>query len=671
MALIPRKTYPELTALSAPVQDADVLAVYRSPGPLKRTTAATLQSYMQTGVALSATLAASGGSALIGFIQSGTGAAAETVQTALRRTVYSDQYATPQQAITAAGSGGTVIFKPGGTTTLTAPLLLTGLNNVRLVGYGHAMRCGATRIDGYIDCSGSTNVVIEGFNFDGRMSAMPVYTQVDWNAGNYTYNTPIVANGATGAWSYITVRDCTMVDLYTNFMLVVQGTGVRVENCVINIPACTQTYLGTPACQQYSGVYLTTVGGIVSITECSFIGAVITNPALGFNAVYASGLTGQLYIADNRTDYCGRDNTGTHRLGVFDCYGDVQNPTIENNVSTNIMAQYCRLSSVAHGKILHNTILYNTNCEFGYNGISVESGVAFPAQYGCQDILIEGNSIDDPSKRHDSTIALLAYDWGTPLTSVRIINNYIKECARGVVLAGPFYDVVIDSNEILESTTFVFVDNVPGGHTMTSVVGTEANATYDRLVIRQNICRDLSTSANGIDFSLGNFTTALVGSFVVENNDLQSTGGAGFGMVLLGYSTATTNNEIIVRDNRIRGFGYYFYYRDGGRYIIERNNCAGAATADSLDGGGYISIGTTGNRFSSAGILRGTATLVAGTVTVSNTEIRTGDTVMLTRKAIGGTVGQVSLGTITNATSFVINSDNAADTSSVFWQIVH
>jgi hypothetical protein len=45
MANTPRKTFPELSALSAPVVDSDVLAVYRSPGPAKRTTAAVAADY--------------------------------------------------------------------------------------------------------------------------------------------------------------------------------------------------------------------------------------------------------------------------------------------------------------------------------------------------------------------------------------------------------------------------------------------------------------------------------------------------------------------------------------------------------------------------------------------------------------------------------------------------
>jgi hypothetical protein len=72
------KTAPELSALTAPVVDSDTLVVYRSPGPLKKTTATTFADYIK------AFFSASGGSALVGFLQGGTGAVARTVQTKMR-----------------------------------------------------------------------------------------------------------------------------------------------------------------------------------------------------------------------------------------------------------------------------------------------------------------------------------------------------------------------------------------------------------------------------------------------------------------------------------------------------------------------------------------------------------------------------------------------------------
>lgn len=66
----------------------------------------------------------------------------------------------------------------------------------------------------------------------------------------------------------------------------------------------------------------------------------------------------------------------------------------------------------------------------------------------------------------------------------------------------------------------------------------------------------------------------------------------------------------------------------------------------------------------------GEATLVDGTKTVANTSVKAGDTIMLSRKTIGGTAGNLDVGTITAGTSFVINSSSATDTSVVNWMIV-
>lgn len=66
----------------------------------------------------------------------------------------------------------------------------------------------------------------------------------------------------------------------------------------------------------------------------------------------------------------------------------------------------------------------------------------------------------------------------------------------------------------------------------------------------------------------------------------------------------------------------------------------------------------------------GSAVLVAGTVTVSTTAVRTGDKILLTRLVTGGTVGHLTVGTIVNATSFVIDCAVNTDTSTVAWAIV-
>jgi hypothetical protein len=69
----PRKTFPELQALPAPVVDSDVLAVYRSPGPAKRTTASVIADYFVKNAPA--------------FLADAVGAVARTIQSKAQDTV--------------------------------------------------------------------------------------------------------------------------------------------------------------------------------------------------------------------------------------------------------------------------------------------------------------------------------------------------------------------------------------------------------------------------------------------------------------------------------------------------------------------------------------------------------------------------------------------------------
>lgn len=70
-------------------------------------------------------------------------------------------------------------------------------------------------------------------------------------------------------------------------------------------------------------------------------------------------------------------------------------------------------------------------------------------------------------------------------------------------------------------------------------------------------------------------------------------------------------------------------------------------------------------------VTQGTATLVAGTVTVETTKAITGAKIQLTRNTPGGTPGHLSApsASIVNGVSFTINSSSNTDTSTVNWSI--
>jgi len=66
---------------------------------------------------------------------------------------------------------------------------------------------------------------------------------------------------------------------------------------------------------------------------------------------------------------------------------------------------------------------------------------------------------------------------------------------------------------------------------------------------------------------------------------------------------------------------------------------------------------------------QGVATLVAGTVTVANTSVTANSRILLTTNTVGGTAGFLVVSARVASTSFTILSSNAADTSTVAYQI--
>ncbi|OCX52657.1 hypothetical protein BEL04_14520 [Mucilaginibacter sp. PPCGB 2223] len=99
-------------------------------------------------------------------------------------------------------------------------------------------------------------------------------------------------------------------------------------------------------------------------------------------------------------------------------------------------------------------------------------------------------------------------------------------------------------------------------------------------------------------------------------------------------------------------------------------------TVDQLQVSGNLNLVSVGNKLKIAtgtNASIGTATLVAGTVTISTTAVTASSKIFITRNTTGGTIGSLSVPStsITANTSFVINSDSASDTSTINWWVIN
>ena len=117
------------------------------------------------------------------------------------------------------------------------------------------------------------------------------------------------------------------------------------------------------------------------------------------------------------------------------------------------------------------------------------------------------------------------------------------------------------------------------------------------------------------------------------------------------------------------------------------NSGSTISSAQQINTSGLTSVTASGNLNASLGSLdvvsagqglkvaegsnakQGTAVLVAGTVTVSNTSVTANSRILLTSNTDGGTPGFVRVSAKTAGTSFVITSSSGTDTSTIAYEI--
>ncbi len=559
-------------------------------------------------------------------------------------------------------SGGALFFPSGKTFVLNTPITFAGKSNFTISGYGATIRCGATRITSYFNLDNTSNVNIIGLTFDARVAQMPLFTPADYGA---VYNVGVYANSNCAD---LRVQDCRFVNLYTNGAFIRASANITFSLCVFTSPAQQQN-------QTLEHLYFLTSSN-VRVLNCDFINAAPPAIGNGVCGIFASSISGAGIKIDGCSfDYCGRDNTGSHRLGVIDFYWDVVNGHVTNCVSRNTLAEFMRLSALRKGTIANNHVYIASNAELDGNCLTIQSGneVLPGVGFAATDITISGNTFDDASSRHAVTIGVFSYDWGGYARNINIENNSFFNVRRCVAIRGPYMNVSIINNvsnapstDPTHGRSVIDVEKLSG---MTSVFDTEANSFFEGLVVSGNVFRS-SFAGSGFSFSFpAPAVTAFLGSIVVSNNVFSDAGTAagGAGIAISARSTVPANNKVIVSGNTIENFVTAFQLQDSG--VVKLHDNVVRITTNELIEGGNVSFSRANNTFRN-NPLSGLATLVAGTVTVTGADCSTGDTVMLSRKVAAGTEGHLSVSSVGNGT-FTIVSSSATDTSQIHWLVVH
>lgn len=452
----------------------------------------------------------------------------------------------------------------------------------------------------FIHCS---NFIIDGLRIDQNKSKISqVYTENDYNsAGNellrdfnggiYIINTTNVDNiNEYSNAVNIEITNCSFLDLYTRglqFYGCNEGD-IKITNNYFESEIQTQMYrMEHLGLTQSHNVNFTVENNIFkNKVPRDGSGNPIPNPDQMPCAIFAfdCGLFGSLLINNNYFEFCGRNNTGHHRLYAIDFYDNVNNFTITNNVFRNTTWGAIRFDSTRKNGVISNNIIHQLIADD--SGIINSSTRASQAEF--KNILISNNTIETSSDQSYGILLQSQHD-NVISDNINILNNSFDKLKTIMTVLGNISGINIGSNiaSDVRGPAIVFEaytsDNVydSGGNLISST--RKVTSTLGNVLINNNNLKSFQNGEgfvgiiiNGLTvFSQNHLDTykSFTQRFVISNN-LLSGNTQGYGITINSINEffpmstplptiigTSLDGKITVANNEISNVKYGIYLR--------------------------------------------------------------------------------------------------------------
>lgn len=411
-----------------------------------------------SSLALAAALAAPSGSALVGFIQAGTGAVPRTAQDELRERVSPTQYGAVGDDVTddtlafqralnylATLPAGGELEIPPRKYRLTAALTYAG-NSLSITGAGMnntvlrwttasaGIQLTCTASAGYPDLS--TQPVIKNLTLIATVAASGDGLRV-----SYTH--------LTGVEAYLLIDQVAVINTGVGYWT----NGIHTQN--VSDGVIRNSYIMLPGSNSSRCLFIDNSLTIpqfgFSVSGCSFNGAGAT--------IQSSGWLESLYLTDSAfvggTDILLASATGTTfgstNLQITSCHFNAKRNAIVTNLWRSILITNSDIySGVGTGDVAGTHLLIQNATNVQVTGCKIEAGNVSVLKSGfglvaCTGVTISGNII----KVNDTAIGLSGATGGTVNISDNIIiANNGTSAGTGIYQAAPGGDANINGNQI-------------------------------------------------------------------------------------------------------------------------------------------------------------------------------------------------------------------------------
>jgi parallel beta-helix repeat protein len=305
------------------------------------------------------------------------------------------------------------------------------------------------------------------------------------------------------------------------------------------------------------------------------------------------------------------------------------------------------------GNTLFDVAKTQTDVSLPVGGISLN---------GCTNAVASGNVVDTSGK---SGIVVAG--------AVRnaIVGGSINACGNGgVYLRGSGNSTSVKGVTLYDNATNLYADGTAKFYLDIDVIS-QSSRTGTNGIDLQNVFQSTikgvssGNSQQGLSIAAGAHNVV---SITTTDNSAQTAN------TYDGISSQATNTKFVgCRSGNTAGTGQRYGITSTGNYCTLQNNDCTRNQTDGINASG-TNVQRSGNRLSTSatpGATQGAATLVAGTVTVSTDEVRTGAGVfvLLQKTTLGGASGDLRVSAVVNATSFTVTSSNAGDTSAFNWKL--
>jgi hypothetical protein len=555
-----------------------------------------------------------------------------------------------QAAISAAGSGGTV-FMPPGIYKITGSLNVQNKIGISFLGTGVETQIhGVFNNKAVFDCLGADRLIFKDFWLNGDATTYP-------DAG------------------FLLSRPTTNASSGTHHFENVWTVGCWAKAALVGVSSEANTYVGGQFRNELSGREIVCIGATNRLNMTSAFATVPMNP-VGGNTVHR--FLG-VYFAYNPVDRAAGANgvvlESIRDISFHGCFfqgAGARGMTILTGINALTIAGGETEWSGDYGiyidanitvKNMHVTGWYTDRSIYGANGSMLQDSVIWA------DLNYEiGGTYEAGIDVYDIKNCIVNTQ-GKPIT----IRNSKTRCL-----------IVGDTD-----SGFEFNDALIGRGTN---MWTQSDLSNGEIQLN-----NAGTDSPGIHFYYGNNTNYGIdssGSKLRISKNLDESGGVELATLdadnftihqvlrleaASAWATAALGDgDVVLNDGGTTDTpGIHFYYADHTNFGID---VAGSELRfgyklDETGGKDLLRIGSDGVQKiigTGGGAVAGTATLVGGTVTVSTTAVKTGDLIVVWANDPGGTPGILSAptGSITNGTSFIINSSSGTDVSHVSWLII-